>query len=101
MIGYMMPMTVVALLWKFMLSPSNGIINTILVNLHIIGQPLRVADGRQHGNVGLIIVNTWVGIPFNMLLLSTGLDNVPEEIYESANIDGRIPSRGFSTLPYQ
>ena len=94
-IGYMMPMTVVALLWKFMLSPSNGIINTILVNLHIIGQPLEWLMDGSTVMWGLIIVNTWVGIPFNMLLLSTGLDNVPEEIYESANIDGANPIQRF------
>lgn len=94
-IGYMMPMTVVALLWKFMLSPSNGIINMILVSLHIIDQPIEWLMNEQTVMWGLIIVNTWVGIPFNMLLLSTGLDNVPEEIYESANIDGANPIQRF------
>ena len=87
-IGYMMPMTVVALMFKFMLSPSNGVINDILANLHIIKEPIEWLLSEKTVLWGLIITNTWVGIPFNMLLLSTGLDNVPAEVYESASIDG-------------
>lgn len=87
-IGYMMPMTVNALLWKFMLSPSGGIINSIMVSLHLTDQPVEWLMSSETVMWGLVIANTWVGIPFNMLLLSTGLDNIPAEIYESASIDG-------------
>ena len=36
----------------------------------------------------LIIANSWVGIPFNMLLLTTGINNISKDIYEAAEIDG-------------
>jgi multiple sugar transport system permease protein len=47
------------------------------------------------------MANTWVGIPFNMLLLTTGLSGIPEEIYESASIDGASSLQKFwrITLP--
>ena len=37
---------------------------------------------------GVIIANAWIGIPFNMILLNTGLSTIPYELYESASIDG-------------
>lgn len=94
-IGYLMPATVIALMFKFMLSPSNGIINDILMNLHLIEGPVNWLLDSKTVLWGLIITNTWVGIPFNMLLLSTGLDNVPADIYESAKIDGAGPFNRF------
>jgi multiple sugar transport system permease protein len=36
----------------------------------------------------VIIANCWVGIPFNMLLLTTGMSNIPKEVFESSSIDG-------------
>ncbi len=50
---------------------------------------------------GLIIANSWVGIPFNMLLLTTGLNNVSTEVYEAAAIDGAGSVQRFAkiTLP--
>jgi len=94
-LSYMLPMTVVGLMFKFMLSPSNGIINEILVNLHLVKAPVEWLLNEKTVMWGLIIANTWVGIPFNMLLLSTGLDNVPADIYESAAIDGASSGQRF------
>jgi len=94
-LSYMLPMTVVGLMFKFMLSPSNGIINEILVNLHLVKEPVEWLLNEKTVMWGLIIANTWVGIPFNMLLLSTGLDNVPADIYESAAIDGASSVQRF------
>lgn len=83
----MLPVTVTALVFKFMYA-DNGIINTILLNLHLIKEPVGwLLDGKM-AMAGLIIANSWVGIPFNMLLLTTGLNEIPAEIYEASSIDG-------------
>ncbi|MDF2596011.1 MAG: lacF 25, partial [Clostridia bacterium] len=49
----------------------------------------------------LIFANIWIGIPFNMILLTTGLTTISEELYESASIDGatRVQRFFFITLP--
>lgn len=49
----------------------------------------------------LIVANVWIGIPFNMILLSVGLSTVPKELYESASIDGANAWQSFRhiTLP--
>ncbi|MEY8354295.1 sugar ABC transporter permease [Lachnospiraceae bacterium 54-53] len=87
-ISWMLPVTVTALVFKFMFAEGNGIINTILMGLHIIRKPIGWLLSGNTAMLGLIIANSWVGIPFNMLLLTTGLNNIPGDIYEAASIDG-------------
>lgn len=52
--------------------------------------------------VTVIIVNCWVGIPYTILSMSGILMNIPEDLYESARIDGAGPMKTFTsiTLPY-
>ncbi|HEY9575524.1 MAG TPA: sugar ABC transporter permease [Lachnospiraceae bacterium] len=100
-ISWMLPVTVTALVFKFMFAKDAGIINTILMNIGIIRSPLGwLLEGRSAMWV-LIIANSWVGIPFNMLLLTTGLNNIPKVTYEAAAIDGANKWKQFIhvTLP--
>ena len=50
----------------------------------------------------IIVVNTWVGVPYTMLICSGILMNIPEDLYESARIDGATPFKMYTaiTLPY-
>lgn len=50
----------------------------------------------------VIVVNCWVGIPYTILMTSGILMNIPEDLYESARIDGAGPVKSFTkiTLPY-
>ncbi|MFW2504381.1 carbohydrate ABC transporter permease [Clostridium diolis] len=88
MVSWLIPMTINALSFKFMFSPSGGVINQILMNLHVINQPLDWLIQPNSAMWGLIITNVWVGVPFNMILLTTGLSTIPKSIYESASLDG-------------
>ena len=51
--------------------------------------------------IALIVANIWIGIPFNMILLSAGLTTIPKTLYESASIDGANGAQSFFkiTLP--
>ncbi len=50
----------------------------------------------------VIIINIWVGIPYTILMTTGILMNIPEDLYESARIDGAGPVKSFTkiTLPY-
>jgi multiple sugar transport system permease protein len=87
-ISWMMPTTVTAMLWKYMLSNEAGIIDALLIKIGIIKQPVGWLLNQSTAIFGPIMANIWVGIPFNMLILTTGLAAIPDEIYESASIDG-------------
>lgn len=96
-VSWMMPVTVTALLFKYMLSPEVGIIDIVLQALGIIDEPVGWLIHQQTAILGPILANSWIGVPFNMLLLSTGLTSISEEVYESASIDG---ANGFKRFRY-
>lgn len=97
-ISWMLPVTVTALVFKFMLAQDSGIINAILMNLHIIREPIGWLLKGSTAMFGLIMANSWVGIPFNMLLLTTGINNIPGELYEAASIDGASRFQQFKSI---
>lgn len=91
---------------------DNGIVNTLLANigftewLHSIGLirtnfiPFLTAPGWAH--VMIILINIWVGVPYQMLIATGVLMNIPSEQLESARIDGASPRQIFwhITMPY-
>lgn len=101
MISWLLPVTVAGLLFKFMFASSGGIINQMLVSLHLIDQPLDWLLNSGTAMVAIVIANIWIGIPFNMMLLITGLTTIPAEVYESANLDGanKIQTLFSITIP--
>jgi arabinogalactan oligomer/maltooligosaccharide transport system permease protein len=72
---------------------------------HITGREVEIQflnSTPLMARVTVIIVNCWVGIPYTILSMSGILMNIPEDLYESARIDGAGPVRTFIsiTLPY-
>lgn len=88
MIPWMMPMTVTALIFKFMFATDVGIINYILRSIGIISENIEWLTTPGTAMTAVIIANIWIGIPFNTILIATGLTTIPTELYESASIDG-------------
>ena len=91
---------------------DNGIVNTICANIGLtgwlrdVGQirtsyiPFLSAPGWAH--VMIILINIWVGVPYQMLIATGVLMNIPSEQLESARIDGATPAQVFRhiTMPY-
>lgn len=98
LVSYMMPMAVTGLLGKNMFA-NAGLINDLLGKIGIVG-PEWLVD-TSTALIAVIIMNCWVGIPFNMLLLISGLTSISGEVYESASIDGANWGQRFVyiTLP--
>ncbi len=88
MIPWMMPMTVTALMFKFMFSTDVGIINFILKNAGFIENNIEWLTTPGTAMIAVVVANVWIGIPFNTILISTGLTTIPTELYESASVDG-------------
>lgn len=101
LIGYMMPMSVTALLGKNMFGVTEGVINDLLMKIGLIQAPVEWLVSTSTALIAVIAVNCWVGIPFNMLLLTSGLTGISEDIYESASMDGATKLQRFLhiTLP--
>jgi len=101
LIPWMIPITVTALMFKFMFTSNVGIINQLLIAVNIIKNPIDWLTSTNTAMAALIFTNIWIGIPFNMILLSVGLTSIPKELYESASIDGANRTQSFFqiTLP--
>ena len=101
MIPWMIPMTVTALVFKLLFATDIGVVNYILRSLHLISQNIDWLTSSKTAMLVVIIANVWIGIPFNTILLSTGLTTIPQELYESAAIDGANARQSFFriTLP--
>ena len=101
MMPWMIPITVTALIFKFIFGTDVGILNYILKSLGLIGQNIDWLTSPGTAMIAVVAANVWIGIPFNMILISTGLTTIPSELYESASMDGAGKLQSFFkiTLP--
>ncbi len=101
MMPWMIPMTITALIFKFMFATDVGILNYILRSLGIISENIEWLTNPHTAMIAVVAANIWIGIPFNTILISTGLTTIPQELYESASIDGANGRQKFVriTLP--
>lgn len=93
----------VSLLLMNQILQEDGALN-ILLGYFMGGNPhiLFLNSTPLAARMTVIVVNCWVGIPYTILSMSGILMNIPEDLYESARIDGAGPMRTFTsiTLPY-
>ncbi len=101
LVPWMIPITVTALMFKLLFATDIGVLNYILRSLHLISKNIEWLTTPGTAMFALVCANVWIGIPFNMILISTGLTTIPKELYESASIDGanRVQSFFRITLP--
>lgn len=81
---------------------GNGVLTNLFRNWGWISGAESAFDNKILSRVLIIIVNTWVGVPYTMLICSGILMNIPEDLYESARIDGASSFKMYTaiTLPY-
>lgn len=95
-----LPSVVSGVLWQRIFAPDNGLLNSILVNLHILHKPeVWLASGWAIPFITL--VHVWGVLPLIALILLAGLQSIPEEVYSASAVDGANPIRQFLhiTLP--
>lgn len=86
MIPMMLPPVVSALIWKLMFQPTTGVLNYFIRLLNI--SPQLWVYGKDSVIPSLILVDVWQWTPFVTLILLGGLNSIPNDIYEAAEIDG-------------
>lgn len=95
------PQFVSLLIMKTILQPK-GMINILLENAGLINNALPFFTNATWARVTVIVVNLWVGIPFTLMQVTGILQNIPEELYDAAKVDGANGVTVFFkiTLPY-
>lgn len=92
----------ISLLYVSNLFAENGIINATLMNWGWIDKPIPFWGDGTLAKVMVLLINIWVGIPYLMLITTGILMNIPQDLYESAQIDGANAFQQFCkiTMPY-
>lgn len=96
-----LPSVVSGVLWRRVFDPDNGMLNSVLMQLHVISQPhVWLASGRG-AIVYITLVHVWGVLPLISLIFLAGLQSIPEEVYSASAVDGANPWRQFRyvTLP--
>jgi multiple sugar transport system permease protein len=96
-IPYISSIVAVAIVFQVLFHPSYGPINQTLMSLGIDNPPKWIADPdvALYCVMGLMV---WVNIGYNMIIFMAGLQSIPADLYEAADIDGASRTRQFFTI---
>jgi multiple sugar transport system permease protein len=99
---YVVPTIVSALLWRWLLNDSYGIVNYLLGVIGLIETPILWLGTPGMAMVTVVLVNVWQFFPFVVIALLARLATIPEEQYEAARMDGASAWQQFVhvTLPH-
>jgi|TARA_B110000238_G_scaffold201099_1_gene254712 multiple sugar transport system permease protein len=98
LVSWVMPSLVVGALWGWILSGDFGVLNAILEAIGLIDDTLFWKSDPRLSIWAVTIANIWLGLAFNMMLLSVGLAAIPRDIYEAAELDGANGWNRFTTM---
>jgi multiple sugar transport system permease protein len=82
------PLVIAALIWTWVYNVDYGLANFYLQKLHIIDEPVLWLANRTTAMPAVIVMNIWKGVGFSMIVFLAGLQAVPNELYEAAEVDG-------------
>ncbi|XID90733.1 carbohydrate ABC transporter permease [Paenibacillaceae bacterium WGS1546] len=90
-VSYFMPyisnIVAVAVVWQVLFQPSYGPINEMLKAIGIAHPPMWIAD-PQFALYSIMMITIWISIGFNLIIYIAGLQSIPRDLYEAADIDG-------------
>ncbi|WP_327730951.1 sugar ABC transporter permease [Streptomyces sp. NBC_00487] len=98
LVPWLLPLIVSASTWSWMLNSDSGIVNAVL---HAVGiGPVNWLTSPSWSLTSVIIANIWIGVPFNLVVLYSGLQSIPTSLYEAAALDGAGPWRRFWSITF-
>jgi multiple sugar transport system permease protein len=84
----LLPPVVAAVVWRLIYNPQFGVLNSTLKILGVATKNLTWTSGEGSAMFSVILVDIWEWTPFMFLLISAGLQSIPEEPIEAARMDG-------------
>lgn len=98
---YFISTVVAVLVWKWLFNDLYGILNHLMMSVGIIDLPLDFLGAMPNAMISVILVGAWKYFPFVVIAVLARLQSIPDQLYESAKIDGAGPIARFFdvTLP--
>jgi multiple sugar transport system permease protein/putative aldouronate transport system permease protein len=85
----------------FALFSNSGMVNSVLVDLGIVDQPIKILDSGDHTYLKMLLWSTWKGLGWGAILYLAAIAGTDQELYEAAKVDGanRFHLMRHITLP--
>ena len=102
LLPWVIPVIVLAMIFRWMLDPSLGVVNYVLQKTNIVSSPIPFLGSVDWVMITTILVNTWRWFPFYAVMILAALQIIPMQLYEAAKIDGASSFQQFCyiTLPH-
>ncbi|MEU6475229.1 sugar ABC transporter permease [Streptomyces massasporeus] len=98
LVPWLLPLIVSASTWSWMLNSESGVVNAAL---HALGvAPVNWLTSPSWSLTSVIIANIWIGVPFNLVVLYSGLQSIPASLYEAAALDGANAWQRFRRITF-
>jgi multiple sugar transport system permease protein len=100
-LSYPLMTVAVAIIWRWMYDERVGLLNYVARLLHLTDTPIPFLNSFFWALPSVVVANIWQMLGFYMIILLTGLQNIPQNLYEAAAIDGAAARHRFRriTLP--
>ncbi len=97
---WLFTVAIIAVLWRLLLEP-NGVVNYVLMSTKLVGSQVEWLGSPDTALYAVTFINIWSGYPFFMISLLAGLQGIPADYYEAAQVDGANAWQRFLriTLP--
>ncbi|GAA4417366.1 sugar ABC transporter permease [Georgenia halophila] len=100
LLAWVLPTVVSANVWRWLLDGSYGLLNAVLRELELIHGDVFWLGEPNTAVLAVIVATAWSFGPLAMILLSAGLQGIPQNLYEAARIDGASPWQQFRSLTF-
>jgi multiple sugar transport system permease protein len=98
LLPWLLPLIVASATWRSILDQDSGILNQFLGTFGV--DPIPWLTSPSVALIAVILVNIWIGIPFNVTILYGGLQDIPEELYEAGALDGATGWKAFRHITW-
>jgi multiple sugar transport system permease protein len=98
LIPWLIPLLATGTIFSLLFGSQDGFINTFLMHLHLISSPVNWLVDPYPAIAAIILVNIWAGLPFNIIVLYSGLQDIDPQLYEAAMVDGASPLQRFRRI---
>ncbi len=98
LLPWLLPLVVSSTIWKWLFNETNGVIDQVLASVHLIPAHFSWLTTPGWAMAAIIFANIWLGIPFNMVILYSGLQSIDKELYEAARVDGANGWQQFRSI---
>jgi multiple sugar transport system permease protein len=98
LVPWVMPTVVSGLIWAWIYDGTYGVLNDLLMRFSLISENVSWLGSRVLALPAVIAANIWKGYPFFAISLLAGLQAIPKELYEAAEIDGASTWQRFVNI---